>query len=1028
MSTTPVVLKDPTVAATSGEHSEPHSRLQHAIEHASHLLPSQGPITVFIHHNTLHAFESLPFEQAVERGAEIFGCHPYLTEERFREALAKGRIRVSDLRAVLQEDLGSRADEPILGFGTRLDLRMSMLQFPLGDGPAAVLRWFVAETDALRTFRSDVSAATRAKIIAECRRWVMRDLRGGNGRPAWVTELFKEFGASGIEMWPEKTWEAFTLETLWRVCQQGVHGVPHSATPPATPVRHRDLLLAVGESDSDPLVQEVLIRFCAAFLDQGVSHWPMPDREAGFFRAFCSLYRHGNGPPDRWMSGLAVELARLADANVEPLESARESLTALGVPESEWDDYLSATLLALRGWGGIIQQVEERGDRVAHQIPKGTLIGFVAIRLLLERFALAHQAREALGYAGPLSELRDELRRRLPKWTPPAVEERAFPVFQLAQVLGWAPDELSRLTPGEWALLLREIEGFSNVPRRRVFHLAFERRFHTQTLDALALHARRKPRDPRFQLVTCLDEREESFRRHAEEVAPDCETYGAAGFFGVPMYYRGAADAHYVPLCPIVITPGHWVEEQVDVSLEEAHRRLRKTQKAVGTVAHTAHGASRSLALGALITGGLGVLASIPLVARILFPRLTSKVRKHLGRFVRTPKETQLKLDRQQEPPGEGNGHVGFLLAEKVAMGERFLRDIGLISGFARLVMVIGHGSNSMNNPHKSAYDCGACGGSPGAPNGRAAAQILNDEAVRGELRQRGIDIPNTTWFVGGFHNTCDDSVTLADLGRIPDSHKKELEHVMRDMEETCDRNAHERCRRFMSAPLTLTPREARQHVEGRSEDLAQTRPELGHATNAICLVSRRERSRGLYFDRRAFLTSYDPTQDTPDAAVLTRTMSAVFPVCGGINLEYYFSHVDSPGYGCGTKLPHNVSALLGVMDGAASDLRTGLPWQMTEIHEPVRLLIVCEAPAEVVMTMLKKNPMMMQMTANEWVILAVQDPDTQAIQVFKTGSFRPYTPLADHLPQAGTSIDWYRGWRDHLEFAELTGRGGDRA
>ena len=162
----------------------------------------------------------------------------------------------------------------------------------------------------------------------------------------------------------------------------------------------------------------------------------------------------------------------------------------------------------------------------------------------------------------------------------------------------------------------------------------------------------------------------------------------------------------------------------------------------------------------------------------------------------------------------------------------------------------------------------------------------------------------------------------------------------------------------------TITFAGARQHLDNRAEDLAQVRPEWGHATNAICIVGRRERTRGLFLDRRAFLNSYDPTQDDADATVLTRTLSAVFPVCGGINLEYYFSHIDPTGYGCGTKLPHNITSLLGVMDGAASDLRTGLPWQMVEIHEPVRLLIVCEVAADVMMRVLERNPMMMQMVS----------------------------------------------------------------
>src|SRR5581483_12013666 len=102
-------------------HPSPSLALPHllqTIERAAKLLPSQGPITVFIHHNTLHALEDLPFEDAIKKGAEVFGCQPYLTEDRYRQELARGRIRFGDLQAVLRADPGGRADEPVLGFGS----------------------------------------------------------------------------------------------------------------------------------------------------------------------------------------------------------------------------------------------------------------------------------------------------------------------------------------------------------------------------------------------------------------------------------------------------------------------------------------------------------------------------------------------------------------------------------------------------------------------------------------------------------------------------------------------------------------------------------------------------------------------------------------------------------------------------------------------------------------------------------------------------------------------------------------------
>ncbi len=1035
MATSPGVAEPRPVANTTVTENNSHSpghdgtnpatsldRLRHVIEHAAHLLPAQGPITVFIHHNTLHAFEKLPFERGVEQAAELFGCQPYLTEQRYRDALGRGRIRFAELLAVLENELGTSATDAITPSVARLDLRLAMLQYPLASGSADEFKWFMLETDALQKVCRDASAASRGKLLSETRRWVMRDLRGRNGsNPTWLRELFARFGASDIENWAESKWEAFTLETLWGVCRDGVNAVPDSAPLPTPPIRHRDLLVQVSSVDTDRWVHDILTRFSAAYLDQGISQWPLPDRELGYFRAFCSLYRRSGGPPDRWLKGLSAEVARLQDTGTDPLASVQESLAALGVPDAEWDAYLSATFLALRGWGGMIHEVEIRGDRVAHPVSANSLIGFLAVRLLLERFALAYAASDSVGYGDPLAKLREHLRQRIAPATRRSIEQRVFPVFQLAQMLAWTPAELFRMTAKEWTVLIQEIEGFTGIERRRVFHLAYEMRFRTQTLDALALHTRQKPVKPRFQLVACLDEREESFRRHMEEVAPDCETFGAAGFFAVAMYYKGSTDAHFVPLCPIVITPKHWVEEQADDNLANVHQRLRWTQKLYGAVTHAAHVGTRTPAIGAILTSTFGVLASIPLVGRILFPRLTSRMRKKLGKVVQRAPRTQLKLERSPEcTPGDKGAQLGYTLDEMVAIAERLLRDIGLTHGFSRLVFTIGHGSGSMNNPHKSAYDCGACGGSPGAPNGRASAKVLNDSRVRAHLAEKGITIPETTRFVGGFHNTCDDTVTLYDEDLVPETHRAELKTIKEEFARVCERNAHERCRRFMSAPLTQSFAEARLHVEGRSEDLAQTRPELGHATNAICHVGRRERTRGLYLDRRAFLTGYDPSQDDENGTILARTMAAVFPVCGGINLEYFFSHVDSPGYGCGTKLPHNITSLLGVMDGAASDLRTGLPWQMTEIHEPVRLMIVCETTPTIMQKILDGNPLGKTMTENGWIQLALQSPETNEILLYQKGEFRPYIPQADLLPSAKTSADWYRGWRDHLEFAEI--------
>lgn len=1025
-------------ASSPAIENAPLDQLRQIVDRSAGLLPAQGPITAFVFLNTLQGLEDLPFDEGMQRGARLFGCQPYLTEERYREKMARGRIRGEDLLAVTRKDLGDHASTPICSLNSRLELRVAMLQYPLRFGPAEELRWFVAEMDALTRLHHEVPPEIRERFVEETRHWAMRHLRNGNNSDAdrsaakhephnrhRFADLMQKFGEPSIEHWSEQKWESFSLQALWRICHDGVRGIeassPWEAVAPA--IRHRDLLRQAGGDDSDALVHEVLIRFCAPFVDQGFASWTLPRREAGFFQSFCELYCQPGGPPQQWMRGLSRELKRVIESGQRPLESLRESLELLGVNESEWDEFIPATLVALRGWAGLIWQMDVRGDRVALPAPTGSLVEFLAVRLILERVALAFVARKSLNFEGPLAGLRADVRSRIVERDGISVDQRAFLVFQIAQVLCWSPPALSHLSKADWSTLVSEIEAFDNLERRRLFHQAFERRYRIQALDALAVHTRRKVSrvpSPCFQVITCIDTREGGFRRHLEEVAPDVETFGTAGFHCVPIYYRGAGEAHFSTLCPIVIRPKHWVVEDVVYTLDEQNRSRAKTRRALGTASHSVHVGSRSMARGAILTAGLGVLASIPLVARVLFPRLAGKIRRTASRFVAPPPITRLRLERTSPTPGPGEGQIGFSVDEMANFGERALRDIGLTNGFARLVMFLGHGSFCLNNPHKSAYDCGACSGGAGGPNARALAAMLNDIRVRELLAQRGLKIPHETFFLGGQHNTCADYVQFFDLALLPQSHFQDFHAAELSLDEACERNAHERCRRFDSAPLNLSFEAARRHVEGRSEDLAQTRPEFGNATNAVCIVGRRERTRGLYMDRRAFMQSYDPAQDDAESNILARILGAVVPVCEGINMQYNLSYIDSPGWGAGTKLPHNITSLLGVMDGAASDLRTGLPWQGVEIHEPVRLLFVIETTPQAILSIMDRNPVIGRILRNGWAQLALLNPNSSEILVYRKGEFTVYWPEKEDLPKAASSTDWYRGWREHLGFAQI--------
>jgi uncharacterized protein YbcC (UPF0753/DUF2309 family) len=588
----------------------------------------------------------------------------------------------------------------------------------------------------------------------------------------------------------------------------------------------------------------------------------------------------------------------------------------------------------------------------------------------------------------------------------------------VAQLCGLDDSSIEQWTDHDVSRIEVELSTLDGIRRRRLLHQAFERTVRYRFYEALIQHVPRAlPSPPAFQAVFCLDEREESFRRHLEEVDPSCETYGTAGFFNIAMYHQGVTDAHPRPLCPVAIRPDHYVAE-VDTDETVFARQSRRLHHAAGFLGYNVHVGSRLPLHGALLAA-FGWLSLVPLILRVVFPWLSSRLRRVRDTTMAAPR-TRLQLDRRHDAPPIGT-HNGFTVDEMAAIVRRVLEDIGLRDRLSPLVVVVGHGSISLNNPHESAHDCGACGGGRGGPNARAFAHMANDPRVRARLASDGLVIDARTWFVGAQRNTCNNDVTWFDEDVVPADHRSVLARARDAIDATRRREAHERCRRFDAVPRWYPPLAALAHVEARASDLAQPRPEYGHATNAFCVIGRRARTRGLFLDRRAFLVSYDPTHDT-EGTILARTLAAVVPVVAGINLEYYFSYVDPVGYGCGTKLPHNVTSLLGVMDGAQSDLRTGLPWQMVEIHEPTRLAIVVEAPRDRLLHAVKTNAGVERLVRNRWMWLAGLDPASGRLWELREAGFVPH--MAEHpLPTvAGDSSAWYEGKHGFIPPASIVG------
>ena len=512
---------------------------------------------------------------------------------------------------------------------------------------------------------------------------------------------------------------------------------------------------------------------------------------------------------------------------------------------------------------------------------------------------------------------------------------------------------------------------------------AFEWSYYDEVLAGISVGKKKQiatPAKTSFQAIFCIDERECSIRRNIEHVDPTCETLAAPGFFGVEFYFQPQNAKFYDKLCPAPVFPKYLIKE-INAQGERKHELLY-TKK------------NHTFFIGSIITMFYGFISAVKLFLTVFLPKMSPAIS---NAFIHMDKTATLSIENKDISYRENDLQIGFTIEEMAARVEGLLRGIGMVKNFAPIVYVVGHGSSSANNPHHGAHDCGACSGRPGSVNSRVFAFMTNHPKVRAILSSHGLVIPDTTEFVGGLHDTAADEIEFYDEQQLNSVNEEAHKKNKAAFEDALDLNAKERSRRFASINTKGSLKQTRKAIKDRSVSLFEPRPELGHGTNTLCIIGSRELTKGLFLDRRAFMNSYDYRTDK-DATLLTGVMRPIGLVCGGINLEYYFSRVDNHKLGAGTKLPHNVMGLIGVANSADGDLRPGLPLQMIEVHDPVRLLVVVEHYPEAVMKAITITPEIYEWYNNDWVHIIALHPETNKFHYFKNGEFTEYTPLTKEI------------------------------
>ncbi|MEI8018080.1 MAG: DUF2309 domain-containing protein [Schlesneria sp.] len=669
----------------------------------------------------------------------------------------------------------------------------------------------------------------------------------------------------------------------------------------------------LGSHWSSHIINDIS-RHCAAHFDQGQAIWASPWRGLSLYEAWHAAAQIG------WrmdLLGLTGFRAFVGQMPAKAKDAIPLMLEALEIPQSCWRQFLLCELFSIAGWTSFVKY---RVREAAFNDERNEdLIGLIAIRLAYD--------------------------------------------VALKSVPG-IPQDL-RLCPAqaEFAETALPAPG-RDVLVRYLLQVAMEKSYQAELCQKLLNQSESAAEKKRktLQMVFCIDVRSEVMRRHLESCSDEIETFGFAGFFGLALEYVPFSETAGSAQCPVLLKPGFRIHESLRHANEQVASRAsvdrktirmsRKSWKSFQTSAVSCFSFVESLGLAyfaKLLTTSFGL---VPPVANGDTDGIPSKLIESLG------------------PEINGIGSAGIPGSAQIDLAQGILRNLGLTNHFGRIVALCGHVCDVVNNPYKAGLDCGACGGHSGEPNARAAVALLNSPHVRTGLGERGIHIPDDTFFMAAVHNTTTDEIRFFDPHSVPVTHAADFAHVKTWVKESGRLCRIERTERFSESD--------EKDLLRRSRDWSEVRPEWGLAGNAAFVIAPRSRTQGLELSGRTFLHSYDYRND-PDFKTLELIMTAPMIVTNWINLQYYASTVDNRAFGSGNKLIHNVVGQFGVFEGNGGDIMTGLPWQSVHDgkrfqHEPLRLLVVVEAPRTAIKQIVMKHAQVSHLVTNGWLSLLALD------------------------------------------------------
>lgn len=670
-------------------------------------------------------------------------------------------------------------------------------------------------------------------------------------------------------------------------------------------------------------VTERISLHCAAYFDLGQAVVGMPWRSLSLYASWRKAAAIDRSPA---MMGLGDFRAAVARLPAEPRAAIARALEELGVPDAAVERYLHAALLSIGGWAAwaryLSWQAELNGQR------DDSIVDLLAIRVMWDVLLFREKSDAAL-----VARWREMLAASM---RPPSAKRQA--AAEIDRIL---------LNAMEIGFQRGVIAGLGN--------------------PAMAAPAAR----PAVQAAFCIDVRSEVFRRSLETVAPSAQTIGFAGFFGIFIEHVPIGASAGRSHVPVIFRPAYRIHDRVtgldaETVIEQRRRRVgfSKVWKGFKLSAASCFSFVETAGLTygpKLLTDSLGWSRPVP------DPNSQGIAGRDLNRI-----GPSLEAVATAQC-GTHDAASGIPEADRAGQAERILRAMAMTGNFARLVLLAGHGSTTVNNPHSTALDCGACAGQTGEASARVVAALMNDPVTRRGLRERGIAIPEDTWFLAGLHDTTTDEVRLYDTDDVPDTLSLDMAQLRQWLEQAGDLSRMERSALLGLAHLPDHGVEA--NVRQRSRDWSQVRPEWALANNAAFIAAPRARTSGMDLGGRSFLHEY-VWQADDGFKILELIMTAPMVVANWINMQYYGSVVDNSRFGSGNKVLHNiVGGAIGVLEGNGGDLRVGLPMQSLHdgkrwVHEPLRLSVFIEAPQAAMDEIIDRHDLVRQLVENDWLHL----------------------------------------------------------